>query len=193
MGDSGLGKSSGLVNCRVRNESELDEIERLIIEELKRTTNLIYDSQLVEIHWWRNKHWTRKFKEVFISLAVDKYCCHESSKKGEFLWDISWIRPENSAVRDPFELVLSCEIEWNSHDAALIDFRKLTVSRAPYLVMIFDKEWHNKSSNRYDEKLKEMMNIIPAGTKQKYLLIGIKSINDKSNSKKLEYEALESV
>jgi hypothetical protein len=129
-----------------------------------------------------NKEWTTTFKKVFHDLRPHGHICRSSKNAGEFLWDISWIKTDDDFRKNKFELFLPCEIEWNGDDATLTDFKKLLVSKAEYLVMVFDMEWNKKKKeNRFEEKVKQMLDMTVLSEGQKLLLLGVKSIYDKPN------------
>jgi hypothetical protein len=164
--------------------------EQNLVDDLEKKALEIWSNEQLR---WSNEIWTKEFKNILGIHAFRNNCfCRMSNQGGEFLWDVSWLKSEDNTPVTPFELILSCEIEWNGGDEAIIDFRKLVVSTAPYLVIIFDKEWHRDGGDRYNKKIDAMKKIIPSGTGKKFLFIGIKSsAENNTNSRILDHEELE--
>ena len=164
--------------------NELFPIEREIVEKLEEATQRLKDEGSA-------RKWTTAFKETLKELGEGRGLAvwgsfSDDSNGSEWLWDITWADCPKDAKgcyswRGLRQVVLACEIEWNTHDDWLLeDFLKLTVCNAAYRLFVF-----TQVGKRLQEQFDMLMAACPGSRGYRYLAIAVpNTVGDE-----LEYRA----
>lgn len=151
-----------------------DDIEVQLVNAIEDAANVCANNTELKMS---NGFWTTDMKRAFAHLAKRSgynQRCSETNR--EFLWDITWMTVQEQIWR----VFMSCEMEWsNNFEEILYDFRKLSMSVAPFRVMVFDRS----NKNVFDEVVQRLIEAIPDGDSGKYLFVGVKSMKDPSDSR----------
>jgi hypothetical protein len=152
--------------------NDLFPIEDEILAKLKEATERLKDEVSRE-------KWTTAFKGTLKELGEGRGLAVWGSfsndpHNSEWLWDITWADcPRETdghySWRGLRQVVLACEIEWETHDGSLLeDFLKLTVCNAGYRLFVF-----TQVAKRRQEQFNMLKAACPGSRGYRYLAVGI--------------------